>query len=340
MAQERPDHAVAAMAKMRWRGSAWPAADRVPYVDSFGHWAASGGRVGGCAADFVGGVRESVAMTRVNSVPGSGVPLPADSVGLGHLLHVQHQVLNRRQAMRHLSAKAVWYRVKSGRWQVAHTGVYVAHSGPVTRKQRLWIAVLAAGRGGPAVLGGVSALELLGLRGQPPPRIHVVIPAGRHHRDPPPEVVVHRTRTLSPADIHRVGRPPCTIPARSVIDAARWAATDDHARAIVAAAFQQRLVSRADVEETLSRLRRVRRRELIVVTVADAVVAAGSHPSRRVPSGAVAAAGGQTPLCGRAPAAISGPERVARRGRADRRARPGPNGPGRSGRRGAGGEAW
>jgi hypothetical protein len=60
-----------------------------------------------------------------------------------------------------------------------------------------------------------------------------------------------------------------------VIDAARWATTDDRARVVVSAAFQQRLVGRADVDEVLSRLRRVRRRELITMTVADAQD--GSH---------------------------------------------------------------
>jgi hypothetical protein len=60
------------------------------------------------------------------------------------------------------------------------------------------------------------------------------------------------------------------MPARSVIDAARWAASDDHARAIITATFQQRLVDYTAMMLALSRFERIGRRGLITSTVHDA----------------------------------------------------------------------
>jgi len=169
-----------------------------------------------------------------------------------------------------VSAKALQHRLESGRWQTAHPGVYVAHTGPVTRGQRRWIAVLAAGGGRRAVLAGSSALELLGMRGYVNEGLHVLIAAHRRDHDPPPGVVVHRTRRLLACDVHHLGVPPCTMPARSVVDAAQWAATDVRARAIVAAAFQQGLVAGGEVHRVLARMPRVRRRAMIASMADDA----------------------------------------------------------------------
>lgn len=60
------------------------------------------------------------------------------------------------------------------------------------------------------------------------------------------------------------------MPARSVIDAAQWAPSDYQARAIITAAFQQRLVDQAAMMLALSRYGRLRRRELITSTIHDA----------------------------------------------------------------------
>ncbi|RKR89822.1 hypothetical protein BDK92_4181 [Micromonospora pisi] len=214
-------------------------------------------------------------MLRRDAVPGLRPPPAPDADPLTHLLHRQSDVLDRRQALRHLSPKAVRHRVASGRWQLAGRGVYVAHTGPLTREQLRWVAVLGVRR---AVLGGLSALELLGLRGYRSEALHVLIPAGRKDLDPPYGVVVHRTRHLLPADVHRLGLPPCTMPARSLVDAARWAATDNQARAIVAAGFQQRLVNSADLDPVLARMPNVRRRRLIINAATDARDGAASVP--------------------------------------------------------------
>ncbi|WP_232533737.1 DUF559 domain-containing protein [Plantactinospora sp. KBS50] len=193
-----------------------------------------------------------------------------------HLLWMQEEVISRRQALRHLSPKALRHRLATGRWQVVSRGVYLAHSGAMTRRQRWWHGVLAAGAGRPAVLAGPSALEQLGLRGYGTPGVHVLIAAGRRDFAPAPGVVVHRTRRLPDGDIHRMGLPPCTMPARSVVDAAQWAPDDNRARAIVAASFQQRLLSGEELAEALARMPRARRRRLILETASDARDGAGS----------------------------------------------------------------
>ncbi|MGN9910300.1 DUF559 domain-containing protein [Phytohabitans sp. LJ34] len=185
-------------------------------------------------------------------------------------------MISRRQALRHMSAKAIRHSVTSGRWQAVHRGIYLTHSGTVTVQQRRWIAALAVGDGRIAMLGGRSALAVLGMRGVDTPQIHVVIPAARQHRRPPPGVVVHRAYRVPIEDQHRMGRPPCTMPARSLVDAAQWAASDRDAAAIIAAGFQQRLVAAVDMTPVLERMPRIKRRRLIVEAVADAAGGAES----------------------------------------------------------------
>ena len=172
------------------------------------------------------------------------------------------------QALEHLSRKAIRHRVASGRWQEPHRSVFVTHNGPISPDERRWIAVLATD----GVLGGLSAAVL---RGYADDTVHVLLPGNRRPRQLPAGVTIHRTTVLEEREVLRVGGPPRTKPARSVVDAAQWARTDDEARAVIAAAYQQRLVAHRDIEDVLRRLRRARRRALIMQTAADA--AGGAH---------------------------------------------------------------
>jgi hypothetical protein len=192
---------------------------------------------------------------------------------LATVILAQEGVLTRAQALARLSPSAVRHRVASGRWRRLHRGIYVTSTGPLTRAQRRWIAVLAAGPA--ALLAGVSALELWGLRGYDRPTLHVLIPAGRSEGNPPTGVVVHRVRRLSREDVARANTPPCTSPSRSLIDAARWAGSDDDAAALIAAAYQQRIVRHPSVVDALARCPRLERRSLIERVAADAN--GGSH---------------------------------------------------------------
>lgn len=192
-----------------------------------------------------------------------------------HLLFVQQSVISAKQALNHMPRAALRNLVDSERWRQVHFGVLVAHNGPVTAPQQRWVASLAAGDGEPALLGGRTALEVLGLKGFECDRIHVLLPARRREDDPPRGVVVHRTRRLPPQDVRRTSRPPCTMPARSVVDAASWARSDREARTVVAMAFQQRLTSLDEIRDVLMRMPKAKRRRLVWVTSAD--VAGGAE---------------------------------------------------------------
>ncbi|MET7708884.1 hypothetical protein [Micromonospora sp. NPDC005413] len=200
--------------------------------------------------------------------------LPRDDADeLTWLLFHQEDVLSLDQARRHLSPKAIRHRVATGRWRQVHRAVFVAHNGPVSAGQRRWTAVLAAGP--QAVLGGLTAAQSGGLRGFSDRPVHLLLPASSRRGSLPPGVLLHRTATLTDRDVLAVGQPRRTMPSRSIVDAAQWASGDQEARAIVAAAFQQRLVAADDLHQIVNRLPRVRRRQLILATATDA--AGGSH---------------------------------------------------------------
>ncbi|MBQ1042063.1 DUF559 domain-containing protein [Micromonospora sp. C32] len=200
--------------------------------------------------------------------------LPSDDADeLTWLLFRQEDVLSLQQARAHLTRRAIRHRVATGRWRQAHRAVLVAHNGPVGSAQRRWIAVLAAGP--TALLGGVTAAQAGGLRGFPDRVVHLLLPATTRRSPLPTGVLAHRTTHLSDSDVVPVAGPPRTAPARSIVDAAQWAPNDMQARAIVAAAFQQRLVGGDDLHEVVERMPRVRRRRLILSTATDA--AGGAH---------------------------------------------------------------
>jgi very-short-patch-repair endonuclease len=202
-----------------------------------------------------------------------GVPEDADE--LRRLLSWQHNVITLQQAVAHLSRGTVRHMVDSGRWRQVHAGIFSTHTGPLAADQRLWVASLAGGDGEPALLGGRTALGLLGLRGFEPDRIDVLIPARRRADRPPRNVVIHRTTSLPATDVLVRWRPPCTTAARSIVDAASWARTDREATTVVAMAFQQRLVCLDEVRAVVEQLPRAKRRRLTLSTAHDA--AEGSH---------------------------------------------------------------
>lgn len=187
----------------------------------------------------------------------------------------QHRVVSRQQALRHLSSAAIRHRLASGAWQAPVRAIYVAHSGPITSEQRLIVAALAVGAGRPAVLAGATALTLLGLRWHHTRDVHILLPWQRRSFATLPGVIVHRTRHLPTSDRDARVMPPHTLAARSLVDAAQWAKTDDEAAAVIAAGYQQQLVYDDAVIRVLEGMPRVHRRRLIWDVALDA--AGGSH---------------------------------------------------------------
>jgi very-short-patch-repair endonuclease len=151
-------------------------------------------------------------------------------------------------------------------------GVLVTHSGPLTHLQRVWSAVESVGP--PVFLAGATAATLDGLAGFPADRISLVVPAGRQP-GPRTGVTIHRSTILGTADVHPTRQPPRTRLERSLIDMASWAKSDNGARAVLAAAVQQRLTTVELLRAALQRAGARHRSTLIAQTLDD--IAGGAH---------------------------------------------------------------
>jgi hypothetical protein len=195
------------------------------------------------------------------------------STQLESLLCFQHDILSRRQALSFFSADAIRHRLQTRRWLPVHRGVYLTVRGKMSWEQQRWVALLAAApdpRAGTAFVAGVAALHLWGMRGLRCEQTDLLLPIGRTLARPPQWAIVHRTTHLPPTDVDERGRMPCTTPARSVVDAAQWARSDRQARTLLAMAFQQQIVTLAEVGKVLGRLPKARRADLIAATAVDA----------------------------------------------------------------------
>jgi very-short-patch-repair endonuclease len=194
---------------------------------------------------------------------------------LTDLLTCQDGVLATATALAFLTCGELRWRIRSGRWQQPARGVVVAQSGPLTENQVLRIALAWAGPR--AALGGLTAAALDGLGGFhdrkpfPDRPVHLVLPQGRSRRRPPPRirVVTHYSRLLGPEDVHPAREPRRTRIARSLVDAAAWMPSDRGAIAVLAAGVQQRLVRTGDLEDTIRRNPKLRRRKVIGAALGD-----------------------------------------------------------------------
>jgi Protein of unknown function (DUF559) len=180
----------------------------------------------------------------------------------------QSGVVTVADAVACLGRAHVRWKIATGQWQRPCRGIVVTFSGPLGRAHQEWAAVLAAGAG--TVLAGLSAARLDGLTGFDTGRIYLLAPASRRVRvQLPPGVVLHRSGLLASGAVHPLRLPPRTRLARSIVDAAAWMGSDDRARAVLAAAVQQRLARVTDLQSVLDRRPALRRRSLITLTLRD-----------------------------------------------------------------------
>jgi very-short-patch-repair endonuclease len=127
----------------------------------------------------------------------------------------QHGVVSRRQLVdAGFAARSIAHRVEKGRLIRLHRGVYAVGHRPPSPHARAMAAVLACGPG--TVLSHRSAAALWDLIRWDRP-IEVTARNARRHQG----ILVHRSRTLTRADVTRHYGIPVTTPARTLEDLAR-----------------------------------------------------------------------------------------------------------------------
>jgi len=130
-----------------------------------------------------------------------------------------------------MTAAMIKFRVQSGRWRPVYPGVYATFSGELSRRARIWAALLYAGTG--AVLSHETAAEMCRLTREESDVIHISIPRERRVVSVP-GVRLHRI-TREPG----ANRPPYTNAMQTVLDLVEAAETLDDACAWVTRAVQQ-----------------------------------------------------------------------------------------------------
>jgi hypothetical protein len=145
-------------------------------------------------------------------------------------------------------------RLRRGSWQRSYPGVYAAFSGALSRKARLWAAILYAGPG--AMLSHQTAAELWKLTDDPSSLIHVTIPSSRRVRKQP-GIVLHLSSRADWA-IHPSGLPPRTRLEETVIDLCGAAEDLDAAVGWVTRAIGRRLTTPDKLRAALDSRSRVR----------------------------------------------------------------------------------
>ena len=197
-----------------------------------------------------------------------------DEVGLARLLRTQDGVVARRQVIALGGTPADIRRKRRRReWVTVSAGVYVHHTGPLTRRQRQWAAVLACGVA--AVLHRESALEAHGLtrdRGSTSTVIHVAVEAA-HRLSPPTGVRVERMHDLAEW-VPAVRRPPRVSVELAALKVASGR-DETGAIAVVADVCRQGLTTPSRLVTALARLPRLGGRARLLEVLAD--VASGSH---------------------------------------------------------------
>ena len=202
---------------------------------------------------------------------------PRNGPTLEGLLNLQRCVFRPSQVAPWLTVDEIRAEVKRGTWQMPHRNVYVAHNGPLSYEQELWVCQLCAPPG--SAIGGLAAAELDGLQGFHSDSIDLVA-AAKQRLPRRPGLVPHFSHHLGHEDVHPLRLPRRTRLPRSVLDAASWALHERRARAIVLASVQQRLTRPQDLLAHLERRGRLRRRALIVESIEDARGGIASVPER------------------------------------------------------------
>jgi len=134
---------------------------------------------------------------------------------LAHVFERQHGLITLAQAhAAGLTDSAIRHRVRTGRWIRVHSGVYLLAGSPPSREQTVLGAVLAAGD--PAWGSHFTSLSTWGYRGFDAQELEVCVPPDRRPRVT--GVRVHRSGTLTDADLRTVDGVPVLSAARALVD--------------------------------------------------------------------------------------------------------------------------
>ena len=185
------------------------------------------------------------------------------------LLDAQCGIIDRSQALSAgFSDRQIWQRLKSGKWQRVHDGVYATFSGPLSRESRLWAAVRRAGED--AVLSHETAAEGQGLIAPKPPRaaIHLTVPGYRRpvQRRQIPGVFIHRSDQSQP-QLPITWKLPRTRIEDTVLDLADAAGTFEDAYSWISRAVSREFATVGMLRTALAARSRIRWRSKLAVAL-------------------------------------------------------------------------
>jgi hypothetical protein len=157
-------------------------------------------------------------------------------------------------------------RVRQGRWQRLHRGVYATFSGGPSREAVLWAAVLSAGPD--AMLSYRSAAEVDGLTDEVGELVHVTVPADRRV-DRAEGIVVHYSARALEAR-HPTLTPPRTRVEETILDLVATSSTVDQVVGLVTRGLGRRLTTPSKLRAAMEQRGRLRwRHELTELLSAD-----------------------------------------------------------------------
>jgi len=167
--------------------------------------------------------------------------------------------------------------IAASRWQRPYPGVYVTFSGPLPHTTRIWAALLYAGKG--AAASHETAGWLAGLLDEPPPLVHVTVPANRRVVEQP-GLRIHYSNRLSDST-HPARRPAQTWAEDTVLDLVEAASRVDDVVGLLTRACQRRLTTAARLRCSAGRRRKLRWRSLVNDVLSDIVAGVHSALERR-----------------------------------------------------------
>ncbi|HEX4089406.1 MAG TPA: type IV toxin-antitoxin system AbiEi family antitoxin domain-containing protein [Trebonia sp.] len=186
------------------------------------------------------------------------------------LLGTQAGIVDRAQAKRvGFSDRQIRYRVRSGRWQRVHEGVYATFTGPLKREAQLWAALRRAGEG--AMLSHETAAEVHGLVDRSVSHtIHIIVPIRRRpiRRTSTRGVVIHRSAESQP-QLPVTWKLPRTRIEDTVLDLIDAAPNFQVAYGWIARAVSRQLTSTAMLRASMATRSRLRYREQLSVALGE-----------------------------------------------------------------------